>query len=78
MSIFTQCKDNKYIRMVDITWTEYFSIYSNLLEAVLIFVIINFMRYFRDWPVFLFEKDSCSYLTEKEGTGRPERTIQNF
>ena len=56
--------------MVDITWTEYFSIYSNLLEAVLIFVIINFMRYFRDWPVFLFEKDSCSYLTEKRRVGQ--------
>ena len=38
----------------------------------------KFYEVFSDWPTFLFEKDSCSYLTEKEGTGRPERTIQNF
>ena len=36
------------------------------------------MRYFRNWPALLFEKDSCSYLTEAEGTGRPERTVKEF
>ena len=37
------------------------------------------MRYFRVWPMFVFEKDSRSYLTEKkEIPDRPERTIKEF
>ena len=28
------------------------------------------MGYFRNWPVFLFEKDSNSYLTEKRRDGQ--------
>ena len=36
------------------------------------------MKYFRNWPGFLFEKDSNSHLTEAEGAGRPERAVKNF